>query len=121
MKSLILLSTLFFSLLATADQVIPKELEEEIARTIEARDWSTEELGQVWITSYFSHDDGTGYIVKGQPESWSFARTGENIDVGFTCGSEYDESELSGSCSVSAKKSGNKWQVAIFESDCTCD
>jgi hypothetical protein len=44
-----------------------------------------------------------------------------DIEAGFICGTEYDESELSGSCSMQLeKKAKGKWDVKSV-GECTCD
>lgn len=123
---------LLFSVAAFAETVRSPQIRAIIAQEIESAEWvwsggqSTDELGSIWHTPYVS-DEGDD---NGHPESYEFDvtksidRDGDgaadilNVTVSVPCGTEYDESELSGTCEVTAKKSAGKWSAQVKSCEC---
>lgn len=109
-----------------AENLKSEGLKKLVAAAIQqyAEDWETQDLGSVWIVSYFDRRDGSGSVQPGRPEDYSFQVSsgsgGLTVDVEFPCGSEYDESELMGSCRVELEKTPvSRWSAVVRS--CSCE
>lgn len=104
-------------------QLIANAVDNEEVWTWAAGD-DAEELGQIWWRSYSKEDgDPASYtfeVVNAPEDRDQDGRTDAlNTLVSLPCGTEFDESELSGSCEVRVEKNVGLWEAV--STVCTCE
>lgn len=124
---LVLFLSLTCSAVAFAEPLRSKFLRDLIGSEIdETAGWgwnsaaAEETQGSIWSLKYDGDADRFEFEVL---RSEDFDKNGAidwmNVSVYVPCGSEYDESELSGTCDVNIKKYPSGWKVT--KAECECD